>query len=127
MPSGECSEIARHVGESTMLICRKSDALRPIRREPNGRLRGWLVARHEHRTGCNFGRQIQRRLSGREAFETVIGLEVHAQLLTQSKMYCGCSARYADAPPNTFLVCIVCGGFPGALPVLNKAALEAAS
>src|SRR4051812_19813834 len=40
-------------------------------------------------------------------------------------MYCGCSARYADAPPNT-LVCIVCGGFPGALPVLNKAALEAA-
>ncbi len=47
-------EIARHVGESTMLICRKSDALRPIRREPNGRLRGWLVARHEHRTGCNL-------------------------------------------------------------------------
>ncbi len=58
-------------------------------------------------------------------YETVIGLEVHAQLLTNSKMYCGCSARYADAPPNT-LVCIVCGGFPGALPVLNKAALEAA-
>lgn len=59
-----------------------------------------------------------------EGYETVIGLEVHAQLLTNSKMYCGCSARYADAPPNT-LVCIVCGGFPGALPVLNKAALEA--
>jgi aspartyl-tRNA(Asn)/glutamyl-tRNA(Gln) amidotransferase subunit B len=60
-----------------------------------------------------------------DGYETVIGLEVHAQLLTQSKMYCGCSARYADAPPNT-LVCIVCGGFPGALPVLNEAALEAA-
>lgn len=60
----------------------------------------------------------------REGFETVIGLEVHAQLLTHSKMYCGCSARYADAPPNT-LVCMVCGGFPGALPVLNRAALEA--
>jgi aspartyl-tRNA(Asn)/glutamyl-tRNA(Gln) amidotransferase subunit B len=58
-------------------------------------------------------------------FETVIGLEVHAQLLTKSKMYCGCSARYADAPPNT-LVCIVCGGFPGALPVLNEAAIGAA-
>jgi aspartyl-tRNA(Asn)/glutamyl-tRNA(Gln) amidotransferase subunit B len=39
-------------------------------------------------------------------------------------MYCGCSARYADAEPNT-LVCVVCGGFPGALPVLNRAAVEA--
>ncbi|MBW3633906.1 MAG: Asp-tRNA(Asn)/Glu-tRNA(Gln) amidotransferase subunit GatB [Chloroflexi bacterium] len=57
-------------------------------------------------------------------YETVIGLEVHAQLLTESKMYCGCSAQYADAPPNT-LVCIVCGGFPGALPALNQAAIEA--
>ncbi|HLL51386.1 MAG TPA: Asp-tRNA(Asn)/Glu-tRNA(Gln) amidotransferase subunit GatB [Thermomicrobiales bacterium] len=60
-----------------------------------------------------------------DGYETVIGLEVHAQLLTQSKMYCGCSARYADAPPNT-LVCMVCGVFPGALPVLNEAAIEAA-
>jgi aspartyl-tRNA(Asn)/glutamyl-tRNA(Gln) amidotransferase subunit B len=60
-----------------------------------------------------------------EGYETVIGLEVHAQLLTKSKMYCGCSARYADAPPNT-LVCLVCGGFPGALPVLNEAAIGAA-
>ena len=60
-----------------------------------------------------------------DGYETVIGLEVHAQLLTESKMYCGCSARYADAPPNT-LVCLVCGGFPGALPVLNQAAIEAA-
>jgi aspartyl-tRNA(Asn)/glutamyl-tRNA(Gln) amidotransferase subunit B len=58
-------------------------------------------------------------------FEVVIGLEVHAQLLTQSKMYCGCSARYADAEPNTH-VCLVCGGFPGALPVMNRAAVEAA-
>lgn len=56
--------------------------------------------------------------------ETVIGLEVHAQLLTRSKMYCGCSARYADAPPNTH-VCPVCAGLPGALPVLNRAAIEA--
>ncbi len=55
--------------------------------------------------------------------ETVIGLEVHAQLLTRSKMYCGCSARYADAPPNTH-VCPVCAGLPGALPVLNRAAIE---
>ena len=60
-----------------------------------------------------------------ERYETVIGLEVHAQLLTESKMYCGCSARYADAAPNTH-VCMVCGGFPGALPVMNQAAVEAA-
>jgi aspartyl-tRNA(Asn)/glutamyl-tRNA(Gln) amidotransferase subunit B len=57
------------------------------------------------------------------AFETIIGLEVHAQLLTRSKMYCGCSADYASAPPNTH-VCSVCGGFPGALPVINRAAIE---
>jgi len=56
-------------------------------------------------------------------FQTVIGLEVHAQLLTQSKMYCGCSASYADAEPNTH-VCPVCLGLPGAMPVINRAAIE---
>lgn len=56
-------------------------------------------------------------------FETVIGLEVHAQLLTRSKMYCGCSADYASAPPNTH-VCPVCLGMPGVLPVINRRALE---
>jgi aspartyl-tRNA(Asn)/glutamyl-tRNA(Gln) amidotransferase subunit B len=56
-------------------------------------------------------------------FETVIGLEVHAQLLTKSKMYCGCSADYASAPPNTH-VCPVCLGLPGVLPVINRQAVE---
>lgn len=55
-------------------------------------------------------------------FETVIGLEVHAQLLTRSKMFCGCSAAYAAAEPNTH-VCPVCLGLPGALPVINRDAV----
>ncbi len=56
-------------------------------------------------------------------FETIIGLEVHAQLLTKSKMYCRCSADYASAPPNTH-VCPVCLGMPGVLPVINRRAVE---
>ena len=56
-------------------------------------------------------------------FEVVIGLEVHAQLLTRSKMFCACSADYQDAAPNT-VVCPVCMGMPGVLPVINRKAVE---
>ncbi len=56
-------------------------------------------------------------------YEVVIGLEVHAQLQTRSKMFCRCSSEYADAPPNTH-VCPVCLGMPGVLPVINYQAVE---
>ncbi len=56
-------------------------------------------------------------------YETVIGLEVHAQLLTRTKMFCGCSTDYQDAPPNTH-VCPVCLGMPGSLPVANREAIQ---
>ena len=56
-------------------------------------------------------------------YEPVIGLEVHAQLRTRSKMFCSCQADYQQAPPNS-RVCPVCLGLPGTLPVINSRAVE---
>ena len=55
-------------------------------------------------------------------FETVIGLEVHAQMLTDTKIFCGCSTKFGAAPNSH--TCPVCLGMPGVLPVLNKKVVE---
>ena len=57
-----------------------------------------------------------------DKYEAVIGLEVHAQLLTESKAFCGCSTRFGNAPNTN--VCPVCLGHPGVFPVLNKKVVE---
>src|SRR6202451_483582 len=56
------------------------------------------------------------------AYEPVIGLEVHVQLKTATKIFCACSTRFGD-PPNSN-TCPVCLGLPGSLPVLNRRAVE---
>jgi len=55
-------------------------------------------------------------------YKSVIGLEVHAQLLTKSKIFCGCSTQFGQEPNDN--TCPVCAGFPGVLPVLNKRVVE---
>ena len=62
--------------------------------------------------------------AGTEPYTTVIGLEVHVQLLTKTKLFCGCSTRFGAAP-NT-QVCPTCLGLPGSLPVMNRTAFDLA-
>src|SRR5579862_379500 len=75
---------------------------------------GFIIARMPSPAQTNVGAST--------AYEPVIGLEVHVQLLTASKIFCSCSTRFG-APPNTN-VCPVCLGMPGSLPDLNKRAVE---
>src|SRR5208282_5943448 len=89
---------------------------------------GFAARRPLHRAPHNMTRDIQEanRVTPDivAKYEAVIGLEVHAQLKTQTKAFCGCSTRYGD-PPNSN-TCPVCLGLPGALPVLNRRARELA-
>ncbi len=68
-------------------------------------------------------RSVERTGKVMAEYEAVIGMELHAQLLTRSKLFCGCDAAVFGAEPNTH-VCPVCLGMPGVLPVLNRRAVE---
>ena len=88
-------------------------------------MRNWADAAPLAPVTADPGAVAARSTSGAalERYEAVIGIEVHCQLKTASKMFCGCCNTYADAPPNTH-TCPVCLGLPGALPVINRKAVE---
>ena len=94
-----------------------------VGRKWNAGLNEWVKARPYNRFVMST---IEANaIEARAKFEAVIGLEVHVQLLTESKIFCSCSTQFG-VPPNTN-VCPVCLGMPGALPVLNRRAVEFAT
>src|SRR5262245_14626453 len=80
----------------------------------------WFVDFLRYYTIGNIGRWTLD--TGRMTWETIIGLEIHAQLSTESKVFCGCATRLGDEPNDN--TCPVCLGMPGELPVLNRRAVE---
>ena len=120
-----------------IFVCAISLAGLPALSIPVGRSEGLPVGRAAHRAvlrGRAHARGGGARSSGSVAadrggalmaWETVIGLEVHVQLRTRTKMFCGCRTTFGD-PPNTN-VCPVCLGLPGALPVPNAEAVRLAT
>src|SRR5690606_1750100 len=86
----------------------------------------WLESDRKSSPGHthNVGAQPMSTQSVVSSYELVVGMEVHAQALTASKMFCRCGTDYQGAPPNT-RVCPTCLALPGALPVINQAAVEA--
>lgn len=102
---------SREIELSRRESCQFARIIRPILPQPQRRLHGAGLR-------ATFTTMSQSTLKTR----TIIGLEIHVQLRTASKMFCGCPVRF-EAPPNS-CVCPVCLGQPGALPVINRRAFE---
>src|SRR5699024_6036450 len=90
-----------------------------LHREPRARGRARARARLRLR---QLARQRRRPMSPDVTYEAVIGLEIHVQLSTRTKMFCACALSFGE-PPNT-RTCPVCLGLPGTLPVVNAEAIH---
>src|SRR5262245_15089648 len=118
----ERSAAARHVGERRGLRSSGRQTGADVRRQLQALRKRRLAGRARRRAGRRSQLTVSTATTAR--FEAVIGLEIHAHLLTASKIFCGCSTAFGAAP-NTH-VCPVCLGFPGSLPVLNGRAVDLA-
>src|SRR6185295_11442708 len=120
---GEHDGPARGIG--AVRVQRRRPAHRPAADRANAR-RGHPAARRPRlRAGHALARAPSEpgmSTTTATAYETVIGLEVHAQLATRSKMFCGCATTFGAAPNSQ--TCPICQGMPGTLPVINRRAVE---